>query len=60
MFNQRLSDWSIDKLKREGFMLDNLIGEISNYQPKYKQGFFVELKRGGKDAILSMPFHKFV
>ena len=59
-FNARISEWSLDKLKREGFMMEDLIAGLAIYQPRHLGGgHVVELKHGGKKATTPLPFHKF-
>lgn len=58
-FNHRLREWPDDKLRREGFMIDDMAAN-TRWQPKYKvDGTVVTFSRMGKDATRALPPHQF-
>lgn len=58
-FMERLKEWPDDKLRREGFMLDEM-GGSTDWQPKYKvHGKVVSFAKTGSDATSILPPHQF-
>lgn len=57
LFNIRLEEWSIDRLKREGYALDGMTASV-RYQPRSKSGHIVTFSRTGK-TVTPLPFNRF-
>jgi hypothetical protein len=58
LFHIRLEEWSIDRLKREGYALGGLRGSI-RYQPRSRTaGCIVTFSRTGKTAT-ALPLNRF-
>jgi hypothetical protein len=56
---QRLEHWSMDKLKRDGFMLHDLGASILPKQPKNVEGLVWTFNKIGKEDNKDLPFHTF-
>lgn len=58
-FNARLREWPDDRLKREGYMLDEL-GGSAVWQPRFTvEGMVVTFARLGKAATRPLTGHQF-
>ncbi|WRT66587.1 uncharacterized protein IL334_003546 [Kwoniella shivajii] len=59
LFNSRISEWTFDRLRREGYALDELRGSSNVYQPKSLMGLgtVYGFVRGKGDREL--PFNRF-
>ena len=55
IFNERLKEWTVQKLVREGYAAVGLVGRPARYQAK-GGGIILEFKRS-IDA--SLPYHRF-
>lgn len=56
---ERLKEWPDDKLKREGFMLDDMAAH-TDWKPKYSvSGTVVTFSKTGSAATRPLPPHQF-
>lgn len=60
IFYERLEDWPVTRLVKEGLAMEDMVANPAKWQPKVGGGHVYEFRKSGKDAIRPLGFHRFL